>query len=189
MSFITDETLRQLLAQAGMNPQAVSEGVNMAVQQQLTPSQQYQQEAFQTYQSAQAMAPPINVRVKEVEPPVRLKATLELSIDFPYDSLVGLPEQEVKDRIYRVISGENDDGTWLPVVRFGSMDVWREVVRSEPRAEPVARNIVAESNPGPAFKRAVRPASGPDDIRYAGDSEHRDAVNDAERQPADDESA
>src|SRR4051812_17641483 len=151
MSFITDETLRQLMANAGLNSQAVNEGVNMAVQQQLTPSQQYHQEAQQTYQSSQAAAPPINVRVKEVEPPVVLKGTLELTVTFPYDSLIGLPEQEVKDRIYRVIAGENDGGTWLPVVRFGTLDIWREVVRSEPRA--VAGR---DTEPVPSFKRAVR---------------------------------
>lgn len=180
MSFITDETLRQLMANAGLNPRAVDDGVNMAVQQQLTPSQQYQQEVQQTYQSAQAAAPPINVRIREVEPPVVLKGTIELTVTFPYDSLIGLPEEEVKSRIFRVIAGENDGGTWLPVVRFGTLDVWREVVRSEPRRD---------AEPGPSFKRAVRQPGHRDDTEHAGNSQHRDAVDDAERHPGDAESS
>ena len=170
MSFTNDQALRNLLAQYGVNPDAVDQGIGMAVEHSQQPQGFIQREAQQTYQSAQAVAPPIHVPVREVEPPVTLRGTLQFSATFRYDSIVGLPLDEVKNRIFRVMLGENDGGEWLPVVRHLDMEVWQERVKSE--RQPAAGSDLA-------FRRGLYPASDGDDPLDVGNSEHRDAVDDA----------
>lgn len=171
MSFPNDQALRRLLESYGVSSNAVDQGIEQAVGQ-----TGLQQEMQQTYQSAQAAAPPINVPVRQVEPPITLRGTMTFTATFHYESLVGLPLEEVKNRIYRVMSGENDNGTWLPLLRFGDMDVWREVVRVE-QPEPIAVRT-ADPAAGTFPGRVSEPGPGYD-RENAGYPEHRDAADDA----------
>lgn len=141
---MSDQVLAKLLGNINVN--SVSEGIALAQQD--------------TARIADLASPPIDVPVRYVPAPVEIQGSVKLKVTFAYDQIAGKTLEELKQKVYAVLSGEQS--AWLPIVVLGDMELWRE--QYERPANSSQQGTVSRTR-------------GEDVPEYAGHLEHRDAVD------------
>ncbi len=81
---------------------------------------------------AVSQAPPIDVPIVEVPPPIILHGSIKIRAVFPYDSIVGQTYASIVQKVYDVIADPGGNNPWLPEVSVSDLKVWREVVSDRP---------------------------------------------------------
>ena len=97
-------------------------------------------------QMTQSVQPPaIDVPVREIPPPVTLHGTIKVRAVFPFDSIHGNSNEQIKQKVYDAIEARGNGAEWLPSVSLYDIDLWQEVVRVEQPDPRPAAVIAADS--------------------------------------------
>lgn len=93
----------------------------------------------QTEQISQA--PAIDVPVVEVPPPTVIHGSLRIRAVFPHETIVGIPYEQIVQKVYDAIANPQANNPWLPEVSISNLQLWREeVARERPAAARTAES-------------------------------------------------